>query len=257
VSAQPRYQPVIPGTYNGRVTIDGRPAPDGTPISAAIGGVIWAVTATRGGRYVMDIPQALPTSPPWFPKAGTVSFLTGEVRATESAAWNSGLTDLDLAFETGGREVRPLGKSKFTADFLRRVRGLYVDALRRFEQGRFAEVVSAAQEGLELAVKAIFIEAEVEFPKSHRIGEAKFEDRLRALRGGVERWNEPGGWEGTGLARVVFYAGFWAHGYTPAKYGSDTLEASPSELFGRPEATLALWHLAEAVGRLDELSRLK
>jgi len=245
---------MVPGTYAGRVSVDGRPGEDGMAISAAIGGVVWAITATRGGRYVMDVPQRLPAKPPWFPEAGKVSFMMGRVAAKESVAWRSGLTELDLAFETGGREARPSGKRKFSADYLRRARDLYLDAIRRFLEGRYPEVVSAVQEALELGVKAILIEAEVKPPRSHRIDERKFQDQLRALRCAVERWDEvEGGWEGTGLARVVFYASFWGQGYTAAKYGSDALEASPRELFGRPEAELALSHLAEAVGRLQTL----
>jgi hypothetical protein len=252
VSTQPEYQRVIPGTYNGRVNIDGQPAPDGTPISAAIDGVIWAVTATRGGRYVMDVPQRLPVKPPWFPEAGTIMFLTDWLPARESVPWRPGLAELDLTFDIGRGRVAPVGRRKFSADYLQRARNLYSDAAQRFQEGRYAEVVSAAQEALELAVKAVFIETGVDFPRSHRIGEPKFEDKLRALRD-AEHWKKTGGWEAASLARLIFYSDFWGQGYTAAKYGSDALDASPSELFGRPEAELALSHLAEAVGRLQQL----
>jgi hypothetical protein len=218
-----------------------------------LGDFVWAVTATRGGRYAVDVPQRMPTQPPWFPEAGQVSFLMGDVSAKESAPWKGGLTEIDLTFETGGRGTRPLVEGKFSADYLRKARNLYGDAIVRFEKGRYPDVVLAVQEALELAVKAIFREAELEAPRYHQINERQFRKELLALRGVVEGWKIEGGWDGTGLARVIFYADFWAQGYLAAKYGSDTLAASPSDLFGRPEAQLALDHLAEAVGHLGRL----
>src|SRR4030042_5150023 len=53
--------PVIPGTYNGTVTVNGVPAPDGTTITATIGGVAWATDTTSGGRTLFDVPATLPT----------------------------------------------------------------------------------------------------------------------------------------------------------------------------------------------------
>ena len=87
--------PVIPGTYNGTVTVNGVPAPDGTTITATIGGVAWATDTTSGGRYVFDIPATLPTTEPCF-SGGDVTFACDAVAATETATWNSGLHDLNL-----------------------------------------------------------------------------------------------------------------------------------------------------------------
>ena len=50
-------QPVRPAVFGGRVTIDGRPASDGTTISAIIGGVAVASGSVVGGRYGITISQ--------------------------------------------------------------------------------------------------------------------------------------------------------------------------------------------------------
>jgi len=87
--------PVIPGTYNGTVTVNGVPAPDGTTVTATIGGVAWATDTTSGGRYVFDVPATLPTTEPCF-SGGEISFTCDSAAATETATWNSGLHDLNL-----------------------------------------------------------------------------------------------------------------------------------------------------------------
>ena len=87
--------PVIPGTYNGTVTVDGVPAADGTTVTATIGGVAWATDTTSGGRYVFDVPASLPTQEPCF-SGGEINFTCDSATAAETATWNSGLHDLNL-----------------------------------------------------------------------------------------------------------------------------------------------------------------
>jgi len=87
--------PVIPGTYNGTVTVNGVPAPDGTTVTATIGGVAWATDTTSGGRYVFDVPASLPTQEPCF-SGGEITFTCDTAAAAETATWNSGLHDLNL-----------------------------------------------------------------------------------------------------------------------------------------------------------------
>jgi hypothetical protein len=87
--------PVIPGTYNGTVTVNGAPAPDGTTVTASIGGVTWATDTTSGGRYVFDVPATLPTTEPCF-SGGDIAFACDGAAAAETATWNSGLHDLNL-----------------------------------------------------------------------------------------------------------------------------------------------------------------
>jgi len=87
--------PVIPGTYNGTVTVNGVPAPDGTTVTATIGGVAWATDTTSGGKYVFDVPASLPTQEPCF-SGGEIAFTCDTAAAAETATWNSGLHDLNL-----------------------------------------------------------------------------------------------------------------------------------------------------------------
>jgi len=87
--------PVIPGTYNGAVTIDGAPAPDGTTITALIGTATWGTATTSNGLYVVDVPATPPAVEPCF-QAGTVTFQCGSIVATETAEWSAGLNDLAL-----------------------------------------------------------------------------------------------------------------------------------------------------------------
>jgi hypothetical protein len=90
--------PVIPGTYHGRVTINGQPVPEGTALVAEVAGIEWARAVAAGGRYVMDVPDHLPAYPPCF-EGGTVVFRSGSLTAHEQAIWRSGLQGVDLTFE--------------------------------------------------------------------------------------------------------------------------------------------------------------
>src|SRR4030065_2209606 len=51
--------PVIPGTYNGTVTVNGVPAPDGTTVTASIGGGAGATDTPSWGRDGFDTPTRL------------------------------------------------------------------------------------------------------------------------------------------------------------------------------------------------------
>jgi len=95
ISPEETCAPVFPGTYYGAVTIDGWPAADGTTVGAIIDGVVWAVTVTSGGRYVFEVPAALPVSPPCF-SAGTLTFTCDGATAAESDTWAAGPRELDL-----------------------------------------------------------------------------------------------------------------------------------------------------------------
>ena len=74
---------------------------------------------------------------------------------------------------------------KFAQEYFRRAGALYPDALRRFDQGRYPEVVSAVQEALELTVKGIFRAAGVHPPPYHQIDDRKFREQLRSVRKAV------------------------------------------------------------------------
>jgi hypothetical protein len=94
---------VIPGTYHGRVTIGGQPVPNGTLVVAVVDGIEWSRTVAAGGRYVMDIPDHLPTDPPCF-EGGAVTFRSGTLTAVERAIWRSGLHEMDLTFRGRNEE---------------------------------------------------------------------------------------------------------------------------------------------------------
>ncbi len=103
--------PVIPSTYHGRVTIGGRPAPDGAWIVVIVGGIEWASTVTQGGRYIVEIPERMPVTPPCF-VGGRIIFRCGDLTAAESPEFRPGLNDLDLTFEApkaraSQREAKP------------------------------------------------------------------------------------------------------------------------------------------------------
>jgi hypothetical protein len=87
--------PVIPGTYNGTVTINGQPAPDGTLIQAFVQGLAWASDVTSGGHYVVDVPQTMPVSPPCF-AGGWLSFQADGAWCEPSVQWSLGLHNLNL-----------------------------------------------------------------------------------------------------------------------------------------------------------------
>jgi hypothetical protein len=91
--------PVFPGTYNGRVLINGTPAASGYQLTASIGDAEWGSTIISGGRYAMDIPDHMPTVKPCF-DGGTITFaLNGMTCApVEEGAdeWGSGIRDVDL-----------------------------------------------------------------------------------------------------------------------------------------------------------------
>jgi hypothetical protein len=87
--------PVIPGTYNGLVRLEGVPAADGYVVTASIEGTAWGDAIVSGGRYALDVPETLPVSPPCF-EGGTITFTLNGAVCDETADWASGLHDLDL-----------------------------------------------------------------------------------------------------------------------------------------------------------------
>jgi len=91
--------PVFPGTYNGRVLINGTPATSGYQLTASIGDAEWGSAIISGGRYAMDIPDHMPTVKPCF-EGGTITFaLNGMTCAPVEEGedeWGSGIRNVDL-----------------------------------------------------------------------------------------------------------------------------------------------------------------
>ncbi len=76
-------QPPLPSVFGGTVTWDGAPAPDGTAVSAWIGGEQVALTTAAGGAYALMISQ-----PPGGAFAGKeVVFMVAESEAPERGTW--------------------------------------------------------------------------------------------------------------------------------------------------------------------------
>jgi hypothetical protein len=96
--------PVIPGTYNGTVTINGNPAPNGTLVRASIQGWECSTDTTSGGRYVLDCPDSLPIDPPCF-RRGWLSFEAGGTACTPTVEFRSGLSDVNLQCPAGDTEA--------------------------------------------------------------------------------------------------------------------------------------------------------
>lgn len=78
-------EPPRPSVYGGTATLDGAPAPDGTPVSAVIDGTEVAATTVENGAYAFTISQ-----PPGESYSGkTVIFLVGGATASESGTWEA------------------------------------------------------------------------------------------------------------------------------------------------------------------------
>jgi len=90
---------VFPGTYNGRVLIDGKPAQSGYQVTASIDDVQWGSAIISGGRYAMDVPDHMPTTKPCF-DGGTIIFALNGMTCTpvEEGAdeWHAGIRNVDL-----------------------------------------------------------------------------------------------------------------------------------------------------------------
>jgi len=94
--------PVIQGTYQGTVMLDGESAPDGTLVEAFVGGLKWSENETYGGgHYVFDIPQgSLPIGPPCF-EGGQITFQANGVICEPEPWWASGLQTVNLICNSG------------------------------------------------------------------------------------------------------------------------------------------------------------
>lgn len=96
--------PEPPSRFAGSVTIDGQPAPAGTPIEARVGSTSCGVTTVflQGGqaRYVIDVASAATQAGCGTPGA-QVTFVVGGQAAPQTGSWrNYELAQLDLALVT-------------------------------------------------------------------------------------------------------------------------------------------------------------
>lgn len=124
---------------------------------------------------------------------------------------------------------------------------------------RWSEAIEAAQESIELSVKALLSLLRVRFSPRHgwendsllRIAEQIRErDLLRKLKSQGLYWSPR-------LPRLLLIANLWARFYIPAKYGMEQGGlASPQELFEQKEAALAVEHAEECYRAASEVRYL-
>ena len=94
--------PMPPHQFAGNVTIDGKPAPDGTVVSARIGGVEYVREETVNGKYGFREPFRVPTDDPdTAEKEGGVNgevvefYVNNELAANATFSFG-GMTNLNL-----------------------------------------------------------------------------------------------------------------------------------------------------------------
>jgi HEPN domain-containing protein len=120
--------------------------------------------------------------------------------------------------------------------YLSRSNHMLEQARNQFEMYRYAESVSASQECIELATKAIFLFFGEEYPKAH---EFRDEELMRILV------KVPVELKHRNFSRLFLINRFWSGFYLIAKYGSEKLGVGPEKLLERDEADLALKHAEE------------
>ena len=117
--------------------------------------------------------------------------------------------------------------------FRDRARTKVSEAERYLEQDRYGESISASMEAMELAAKAAFLMLVEDYPKRHEFRDDEFQRLL-------DRVPEPA--RDADFPRLFFRYKLWQGFYTTAKYGEESLNVSPNQLFGTQEAELALTH---------------
>ena len=105
-----------------------------------------------------------------------------------------------------------------------------------YDKYHYPESISACQECIELAMKAIFHFAEIKFPPKHTFIEENFRRVLEKIGSCSKR---------QGLERLYMLSEFWSSMYNVAKYGCEKIGAEPEKLFSRGEAFFALHHAFE------------
>ncbi len=100
-----------PQRFYGAVSLNGAPAPNGTPIVGLINGIPCGNTTAQDGRYVLDVSQ--PVAPqPCFVEGTTVTFTIGGVAAAQTAPFQQGyFTPLDLSAGGGSQPAQRFQES--------------------------------------------------------------------------------------------------------------------------------------------------
>ena len=96
----------LPCRFYGDVTIEGDPAPDGTVITATVGGTEYTASTPAGG-YGTGTYEILisPGEGVNYSEGSLVTFKVGEVQVTQTESWESGgNVEVDLSYGEGVQE---------------------------------------------------------------------------------------------------------------------------------------------------------
>lgn len=127
---------------------------------------------------------------------------------------------------------------------------------------QYSESIEAAQECIELAVKAVLAILNIEFPPSHEWKPDKREfagiahqiQERQLLHKLAKQYLD----NSVRLPRLLFLMNFWAQFYITAKYGFEAeYLASAKDLFGKEEAELAVRHAKECLSAANLLRYLE
>ncbi len=125
-----------------------------------------------------------------------------------------------------------------------------------------SESIQAAQECIELAVKAVLAILNIRFPSSHEWKPDKSEfagiahqiQERQLLHKLAKQYLD----YAIRLPRLLFLMNFWAQFYITAKYGFEAeYLASAKDLFGQGEAELAVQHAKECLSAANQLRYLE
>jgi HEPN domain-containing protein len=113
---------------------------------------------------------------------------------------------------------------------------------------RISEAIQAAQECVELSVKACLRILEINFPHSHGWNDKQLPEIAKQIehRGLLARLRDQHLNHSIRLPRLLFLANFWHQFYIQAKYGMEVGSlASAKDLFEKKEAEIAVSHADE------------
>lgn len=123
---------------------------------------------------------------------------------------------------------------------------------------RSSEAIEAAQECVELSVKAILSLLGIEYKLKHKWDWDDFIDIAKQIQQGqiLDKLAEQNLYHCSRLPRLLLLANLWGHFYLPAKYGFAEYLASAQDLFEKQEAELAVQHANECYQAASELRYL-
>jgi HEPN domain-containing protein len=123
---------------------------------------------------------------------------------------------------------------------------------------RCSEAIEAAQECVELSVKATLSLLGIEYKLKHKWDWEEFTDIAKQIehRQILDRLAEQNLYHCSRLPRLLLLANLWGHFYLPAKYGFAQYLAPAQDLFEKQEAELAVKHAGECHRAASELRYL-